>query len=83
MAQVKRRPQRRRRVQFTLNDELGERYAVCRQRAKKLRLEINFRSDFEVWFAEQLQGIERQLDAIDDQFVSRDKQICGEGRDEF
>jgi len=66
MALIRRKTDRRYRVQFTLNYELHKRYSVCRAKAKELRLVIDFNEDFEVWFDQQLCEIERQIAELAD-----------------
>jgi len=86
MAHIKRRPNRRYRVQFTLNFDLHERYESCRVKAKELRLIIDFSTDFEAWFNQQLDQIERQIAELEDSSpvttTAENDEIKG-GNDEF
>lgn len=65
MAQLKKKVAKRCRIQFSMNFALFERYSICRNRAKKLGLLLDMSSDFEAWFAGQLEQIELKLEQLD------------------
>ena len=84
MAHFRKKPDGRCRVQFTLDCELHRRYVACRNRAKKLRYSIEFGSDFEAWFAGEIQEVERQLDEMERGFQDGGNiKVSTEDHDEF
>ena len=49
------------RVQFSLTEELNDRYRECCEMANKFNLSINLLEEFRYWFEETLYKIEYEL----------------------
>jgi hypothetical protein len=65
MASITKKNNRRYRVQFTMRRELYETYHELLERASELRVVIDFVSDFETWFAGQLDQVRHELQTLE------------------
>jgi hypothetical protein len=61
MATITQKNNRRYRIQFTMRSELYAHYQTVLSKASELGVVIDFSSDFEVWFAGQLDQIRHKL----------------------
>lgn len=61
MATISEKNTRRYRIQFTMHRELYEHYQTLQNRASELGVIIDFVSDFETWFAGQLDQVRHKL----------------------
>lgn len=61
MASIKKKSNRRYRVQFTMGRELYETYQTLLERARGLQVVIDFSYDFEAWFSNQLEQVSHEL----------------------
>ena len=65
MARITEKNSRRFRVQFTMHRELYELYEASQIRAASQCLIIDFNQDFEDWFGQQLQQVQKELDRLE------------------
>jgi len=61
MARIQLKNNRRYRIQITMSRRLWERYQTILEVAKKIKADIDFTADFEVWFGKQLDQVEPEL----------------------
>lgn len=61
MARIQLKNNRRYRIQITMSRRLWERYQAILELAKQIKADIDFTSDFEVWFGKQLDQVEPEL----------------------
>lgn len=61
MARIQLKNNRRYRIQITMSRRLWERYQAVLELAKRIKADIDFTTDFEVWFGKQLDQVEPEL----------------------
>lgn len=65
MATILEKNSRRYRMQFSMRRELYEQYQTLLSRANEVGVVIDFSSDFETWFAGQLDQVRHELQVFD------------------
>lgn len=65
MAQITKKKCGRYRIQLSMRPELHKIYTAYREKAESLGLEIDFKSNFEVWFEEQLAQLGKELGKVE------------------
>lgn len=65
MATILEKNTRRYRMQFSMRRELYEQYQTLLSRASEIGVVIDFTSDFDTWFAGQLDQVRQQLQTLE------------------
>lgn len=64
MATLNRPPERRTRMTFYLKEKEAQRFELLKRQAQERGLNICFRDDFNKWFCQQLDQLEKAMKAL-------------------